>query len=359
MSPELYQIIEQIINVSCMTNKWMMWSEKNLPEASVYVPSVFQMRDAYCHLITMMSTGIAEQHLEYDKDAALKFDIQQFLVSPNVLKQLSEALSHSLRAFFDTSEYIATRLSEEAEQKADSFLLLRKILADLDETINQLRAEKANSPTKAYVIVENWDHVLQCLTCAYVFSSYEASLNEKYRTLYDLVLSIEQRFDKETIKEFDPDFFTRKASLPELKRLPKKYLDFTKGGPLDILEDPVTWQNSVKEEFSNSIKKLETLYDQCAQLMETMPSTALIRKGSIFSLGGSGLIKSLILSLISLILTEVVNRYLFIDPSSPEVTLFNRELFMQLLIIFAVLYILLFIAHACLKKLILWCAKRL
>lgn len=360
MLPEIiYQTVEQIINVSSMANKWMMWSEKNLPEDSVYVPSVFQMRDAYSHLVTMMSIGIEEQDLTHEEDAASRFDIQQFLTSDNVRNQLSETLSHSLRAFFDTSEYIITRLAEEMNQKADSFLLLRNILTDLDDTINQLRAEKANSPVRAYAIAEQWDQVLQCLTCAYAFSSYEQTLEEKYRALYDLILSIEQRFDQDIIKEFDPDFFTTKASLPKLKILPLKYQDYIKGIPLGILEDPGNWQNEVKNEFSTSIQKMEALYNQCERLMETMPSTALIRKGVAATKAGSGLLKNFFITLVSLILTGLVEKNLFVNSEAPEATLFQPEFVVHLALVFVGIYILLSLILFLLKKLYFWFARQL
>ena len=358
MVAELYGKIEHIINVSSMTNKWMMWGEKNLPEENVFVPSVFQMRDAYSHIISMLSTGIVEQNLQDDENAASKFDIQQFLSSDNVSSQLSEALSHTLRAFFDTAEYIAMKLSEEATQRPESFLLLRNVLTDLDETINQLRAEKANVPDKAYAIAEQWDRVLQRLTCAYAFSSSEQTLAEKYRSVFDLMLSIEQKFEREIIIEFDPQFFTKKASLPKLKCLPVEYHEFTAGGPADILEDPGVWQSAVKEEVNKSVKELDELYAQCERLMETMPSTALIRQGSEHTKTGMELLKNGVVALLSLLLTGVIDNCLFTASSVAGTATLNVEFLIRLFFVFAVVYILLSVFLVLLKKVFLWRAKR-
>lgn len=358
VSPEIYATIEQIINISCMTNKWMMWSEKNLPEASVYVPSVFQMRDAYSHLVTMMSTGIVEQGLSDDPDAAVKFDLRQFLDSDNVRNQLSETLSHSLRAFFDTSEHIIERLTAESGKQADSFLLLRTALTDLDERINSLRAEKSNSPGRAYAVAEEWDRVLQYLTCAYAFSSYEQELEKKYRDLYNLVLSIEQKFDEAIIKEFDPGFFPMKASLPEMKNLPAKYKEFIHHNLQEPLEDPGDWQNSVKQEFSVSIKKLDDLYRHCTHLMETIPSTALIRKGAAVSRLGEGWIENLMKTLVSLLLSGLAGKYLFLDPANPLTAYFNTKFFMGMIGLFLAAYILVSAGVFLWKKLYFWLAKR-
>lgn len=358
MSPGIYDTIERILNVTSMANKWMMWSENNLPESSVYVASVFQMRDAYSHLVSMMSVGIADQGLADDPNAATKFDISQFLSSDNVRNQLSEALSHSLRAFFDVSEYIVERLTEESNENTDSFLLLKIFLTDFMERINRLRAEKSNTPSKAFGIAEEWDMVLQYLTCAYACSSYEHVLDEKYHSLYNLVLSIEQKFSEDIIKEFDSNFFSMKASLPKLKNFPDKYKDFVHGNLQEPLEDPEAWQNNVKQEFEALIKEIDDLYSHCTDLMETIPSTALIRKGTAVSRFGKGWLENLFKAVVSLFLSGLAGKYLFLDPTDPLTTYLNTKFIFGMVVFYALAYILVSVGVWLVKRVYFWCAKR-
>lgn len=73
MELAIYEVLEQVINVTEMTNKWMRWCEQSLPSQSVFVPSVFQMRDAYSHVIRMFADGIVEQGLTEGASYRKKF----------------------------------------------------------------------------------------------------------------------------------------------------------------------------------------------------------------------------------------------------------------------------------------------
>lgn len=151
MEQVTYQILEQIINVTAMANKWMRWCEQSLPEQSVFVPSVFQMRDAYSHMIMMYAQGIKEQGLAEKEMEECQFDEVEFFRSDIVTVQLNEIFNHILRAYFDTADYIVESLSEVCKNadlyaKGNSYSLLRSVLNKYDGEVNSLQRKNLHLP---------------------------------------------------------------------------------------------------------------------------------------------------------------------------------------------------------------------
>jgi len=314
MEKATYQVLEQIINVTAMANKWMRWCEQSLPEQAVFVPSVFQMRDAYSHVITMFAQGIEEQGLAKKDAEECQFDEIQFFKSEIVSTQFYEISNHTLRAFFDTADYIIEKLSEickntELYSESNSFLLLRSVLNKYDEEINSLRGRKSSPPNVAYETVQRWDSLLQVITSAYSFADYEYSIRDLYRTVYNIVLDIEARFEETIIKEFDPNFYKEKMELAKLKELPEVYQNFKDDEDKfmnDILEDPVDWQSRIIEQFNAIRYALNQKFNKYQLLLETIPSTALIRKVK----GGRNQIQIGILGFVSLVISTFATTWI-------------------------------------------------
>nr|WP_300818210.1 hypothetical protein [uncultured Acetatifactor sp.] len=314
MEQAIYQELERVINVTAMANKWMRWCEQSLPDQAVFVPSVFQMRDAYSHVITMFAQGIEAQGLANKKAEECRFDEIQFFKSDIVSKQFYEISNHTLRAFFDTADYIIEKLSEickntDLYSESNSFLLLRSVLNKYDDEINSLRGRKSTPPNVAYRTVQRWDSLLQVITSAYSFADYEYSIRDLYRTVYNIVLDIEARFEETIIKEFDPNFYKEKVELARLKELPEVYQKFKDNEDefmLQILEDPVDWQRRIIEQFNASRETLNQKLDKYQLLMETIPSTALIRKVK----GGRNQIKIGVLGFLSLVISTFATTWI-------------------------------------------------
>lgn len=324
MEQAIYQVLEQVINVTAMTNKWMRWCEQSLPEQSVFVPSVFQMRDAYSHMIMMFAQGIEEQGLAEKTTEECLFDEVQFFKSAIVSEQLNEICNHTLRAYFDTADYIVESLAEVCKNAdlhtadGNSYPLLRSILNKYDKEISSLRGKKSAPPNTAYQTVQRWDSLLQVITSAYSFADYEYDIRDLHRTVYNIVLDIEARFEQTIIKEFAPDFFKEKVELARLKELPEVYQSFIDNEDeflVHILEDPVEWQKNIIENFNTIKESLNQKQKNYQLLMETIPSTALIRKVK----GGKNQIKTAILGIASLVIstliTTLIEQKLFLNPS--------------------------------------------
>lgn len=314
MKQATYQILEQVINVTAMANKWMRWCEQSLPEQSVFVPSVFQMRDAYSHMIKMFAQGIDAQGLAETDTKDCRFDEKQFFESEIVAEQLNEICNHILRAFFDTADYIVEKLSEVCKNmdlyaNSNSFPLLRNVLNKYDTEINSLRGEKSTPPNIAYQTVQRWDALLQVITSAYSFADYEYTIRDLHRNVYNIVLDIEARFEETIIKEFDPDFYKEKVELASLKELPEvyqKFIDNENEFLVHILEDPVEWQEGIIKQFNTIRDALKRKQKKYQLLMETIPSTALIRKAK----GGQSRMKTGVWGIVSLIISAFITTWI-------------------------------------------------
>lgn len=365
MEQAIYQVLEQVINVTAMANKWMRWCEQSLPDQAVFVPSVFQMRDAYSHMIMMFAEGIKVQGLAERATEDCDFDEVQFFKSDIVPAQLNEISTHALRAFFDTADYIIEKLSElcinaDLISERNSFPLLRSVLSKYDKVISSLREKKSTPPAVAYQTVQQWDSLLQVITSAYSFGDYEYSIRDLYRTVYNIVLDIEAHFEETIIKDFAPNFYEEKVELASLKVLPELYQKFKDNEDEfleHILEDPVDWQCRIKEQFLTIEDALNQKLKKYQLLMETIPSTALIRKAK----GGRSLIKTGVLGLVSLVVSAFITKWIeqkmFFSEQSALVQI-NSNFIIKVCLIFSLIeFALIFLSWIIFKARLSW-AKR-
>ena len=365
MEQAIYQVLEQIINVTEMTNKWMRWCEQSLPNQSVFVPSVFQMRDAYSHIIALFAYGIEEQQKLASTTENFVLDEVKLFESSIAAAQFSEVSEHTLRAYFDTADYIIECLSEickgiDLNSEKDSYPLLRNALNKYNAEVSSLRSKKSLPPNEAYLIVERWDSLLQIITSAYSFSDHEYAIRSLHRAVLNTVLDIEKNYDADIIKEFDPDFFKEKTILVNLRIFPSEYQKFMNDENEfmeQILEDPVEWQNSIKNEFSLIEENLKAQLDKYQILMETMFSTALIRKVK----GGQNYVKNsafwVISTLLSVLATTYIGQKLFLANSSVIIQV-NHIFLLKICLLFIIIEVSLLVIWHVIRKIGFSLAKK-
>ena len=306
------------------------------------------MRDAYSHIIAMFAYGIQEQEELVPTAEEFTFDEIKLFKSSMTAAQFSEASEHILRAYFDTADYIIECLSEickniDFNSKKDSYPLLRNALNKYDAEISSLRAKKSLPPDRAYLIVERWDSLLQIITSAYSFSDYEYAIRSLHRAVLNTVLDIEKNYDAGIIKEFDPDFFKEKTTLVNLRIYPSEYQKFMNDENdflEQILEDPIEWQNNIKNEFSLTKENLKMQLAKYEKLTETMFSTAWIRKVK----GGQNFVKNVafwvILTLLSILATTYIGQKIFLANSS-EVIQMDYTFLIKICLLFIIVEFLL------------------
>lgn len=349
MHIRIYQSLERIINVTSIANKWLRWCEQNLPSQAVYVPSIFQMRDAYSHIVSMFAQGIAEQGLSEASDEETLFDEVAFFKSENVEGHLAEVTDHSLRAFFDAADYIVETLAELSSNTdnvaADKYSFLRAALTKFDPIISELRAQKSNVPEIAYQVVEKWDKALQIITSSYAFSNYEQVLHQRFNEAISLALNIEQCFDEETIKKYDEQFYKKKAELYDLIELPDKYqlLASQDTSLMEIIVDPTAWQQEIASEFESKTNKLTEYREWFQRLLKVMPNTEILRKTKQGHAVTWKILSFLGSTVISALVTTFVTNKLFItvDPEAGSIILDNNFFVYFCLIFIAVVFVLL------------------
>lgn len=334
----VYQAIRRIIDVTSLSNKWLRWCEQSLPNQSVYVPSIFQMRDAFSHVITLLGQGIVDQGLLTNADPSRCLDEVQLFSSNNTIKQLGEIEEHVFRSFFDVADYIVESLAEISmasteSAQANTYITLRGALTRYNSEISDLRSEKSNPPETAFIVVERWDVVLQVLTSMYSFENYEQELMSNYLETYALALEIETRFSESDIRKFDGDFYRKKLRTVELMHPPEEYAKFKSNESADsaIISDPSSWQKGIVNEFKAKTDELNKMKEHFGKLLVALPSTALL---SQMQTGKTTLTKiiSFIASLvITAVTTGVIASFLFVS-STPVVI--NTQFIFKLFAVF-------------------------
>ena len=321
------------------------------------MPSIFQMRDAYSHIVSMFAQGIEEQGLIGTPEDGKSFDEVAFFKSENVEGHLAEVTDHSLRAFFDAADYIVESLAEISNNTDDvaeeKYAFLRATLTKFDPIISELRAQKSNVPEIAYQVVEKWDKSLQIITSSYAFSNYEQILHQRFNEAISLALNIEQCFDEETIKKYDEQFYKKKAELYDLIELPDKYqlLASQDTSAMEIVVDPTAWQQEIANQFDSKTSKL-TEHRECFQrLLKVMPNTEILRKAKRGSAATWKILSFIGSTVVSALVTTFVTNKLFItvDPEVGSMILDNNFFVYFSLIFIAVILVLLGIL-----KLIQW-----
>lgn len=338
MTPSVYNKIEQIINITGMANKWLMWCEQNLPEHAVFVPSIFQMRDAFSHVMSMFTLGFLEQS---DKTGD-QFDEKHFFESKETINQLSEITAHTFRAFFDVADFIVERLLEESAGNGERFHLLSIVLVYYDDTIIDLRTEKANPSSAAYDVATRWDSILQVLTSAYAFSDLMELLYHKVDEVQKKILAIEGIFEEDMIKSHDPKFYEKKTELMGADIIPEEYKKFQNMETLksEVLEDPSTWQQNIKDTFQAKMTELDEQLTHYRNLEKVLASTKALRKITDRTHGVQKFIWALVPTVITTIISLFLSNWLFLSTKEGESpALLNLGFLIRFCCLFAVVEI--------------------
>ena len=134
-------LIEKICNVNAMTNKWIMWADRAFHEQSSFSFSIYQLRDAFSHMMSMYTYGFVNRFLNSD-NPELKSDWEGFYSDSETYHQLKDTFGHVTRAFFDCADFICVLLSDSALKKEENVTFLRLCLTRYSEDIEQPKNRK-------------------------------------------------------------------------------------------------------------------------------------------------------------------------------------------------------------------------
>ena len=320
------ELLEIIINVTALSEKWLMWSETELPDQAVYVPSIFQMRDAFSHTIKMLAEASLAKAFVSDKNYFLGNDSHS---------QLQEIYNHVARSFLDCADHIIVSIQEEAridreDRALERFAIMYKIL-NFGRITVELRKNKSDPIEKSYQTIESLDKVLQAITTLYRFASIDTLLQEKQDELRRLYNKIEHMHEVETIKNYDPSFFTdKKDRIIEIERLFKTQIKEIEGSDFDklpedlpeyfddsflqyfesldimnmnIVEDICGWQDSAIEQLSAKNKEIDAMIADLSSLDNIMSDTSKTAKVKRIK----HVISGFALSFVSAVIAAIIN----------------------------------------------------
>ncbi|MCH5273413.1 MAG: hypothetical protein J1E35_07045 [Lachnospiraceae bacterium] len=273
-------ILDYLVNISFLANKWLMWCESNTPDKSVFVPSIFQMRDAYSHFMALFGKG-----LEDDNFKSSNKDFNMLFEQKYSLKQLEEAFTHSARAFYDCADYILLTVeqdvAERRKNKEKLFLDLRGKLIDKRDYINKLRSSKSKDMAGSYKNILNWDKYLQVLTSAYIIEDFGIDWHGMINEIKTKINFIESSFSEEMIKNHSPNFYAGKSKLVEIETLPEgldKYLTIDDYMFNEVIENPTEWCKENIGIIEEKITKAKEYSKELDTLQRMMANTKLISK---------------------------------------------------------------------------------
>lgn len=223
---------QTITEISLLTNKWAMWADTCLENSKTYVPAVYQLRDAYYHLISALSVGLSEIEPTKSTEAqsgdtaligALNSDDIQIVgrfwtESTVVSEQLTEMMHHSSRAFFDTVDYIFHELLAYRKDAINYkvYYSLDQLLPTYIKGIHNLREKKAATGSDILSNVNKWNFLLSVITDAYTFADNVVSLDKVMDDINMLFAKIEAKCKPETIRNVCPDFYKLKTEFIDL-----------------------------------------------------------------------------------------------------------------------------------------------
>lgn len=274
------RIIEYIVNITTITNKWLMWCEGNTPEQAVFVPSIFQMRDAYSHLIKMFGKGMEKSILNSNSSNYNLLFEEEYSV-----KQLEEAFTHSTRAFYDCADYILLVIKDEIEYNEENddqmFFDLRSKLLENDTYITKLRSSKAEDMEGNYENIKKWDLFLQLITSSYTFGDIEIELLKVLSEIKTKLNIIEGRFSSDIIKNHCPTFYEDKRIIVELEKMPSDFDAYLKDDGIvsqQVLENSQKWCDDIIEELKDKIKRANQYSATLDGLQKMMANSNVIHK---------------------------------------------------------------------------------
>lgn len=211
--PTYTDLITQLVNASLKANKWAMWIEMHLPKQATYVPAIYQVRDAYFHLIRLYA-GFSEGLSEEDAPQ----NLHDYMLTADASAQLREAMRHIARGFFDTADYIVLhlRLQKRSKKAYREYLTLNQKLGTLSQDILRLRDNRSDLVENHYANIEKWDGILEALTTAFVFCDRTIALKDLSEDILRDMFMIEAQYSQETIAERYPDYYVRKSEIHSL-----------------------------------------------------------------------------------------------------------------------------------------------
>lgn len=202
--------LQTLAEISLLANKWAMWADTCLPKHKAYVPAAYQARDAYYHIIKAISKGLDENGALLSENLQVIGDF--WATDENVSKQLTEALHHISRAFFDTVDYVFIELLKKMDQVDNfrNYLSLDQSMQKYIKAIHKLREQKAETEQSALNTVRKWDYILSIITDIYFITDDFAGLWPAVKGTYKAFMAIELRYSQETITEHFPNYFDLK-----------------------------------------------------------------------------------------------------------------------------------------------------
>lgn len=154
-----------ICKIHLFTKHYSLLAEELAPDGEIFLQPLKEHRDAYDHVIRVYAT---KNHLNEVSDT-----------DEYMQKNMSKALGHEYRAFFDTADWLTLICRERINQllqgqtRADiearypDYKELKKMLLDLPAEITQLREKKdiGKDTTAALNEVDQYVKILDKLLC--------------------------------------------------------------------------------------------------------------------------------------------------------------------------------------------------
>lgn len=323
------ETLEILINVDAMANKWLMWCETNFRDQSVYIPSIFQIRDAQSHFIQMIAFGIQNNSFTNEEESLV-----HFFNHTQVLSQINEVLNHTFRAFYDCADYILVTIEDEINMQNGFFSRFDYItqMKIIREQIEDIRKAKSETAVKSFDNVEKYDLILQTATTLFLLSDLKSDVIVACQAVIDKIDRIENKFQREVIIDYYNDFYIRKQYFYDLK---EEIDEYGKISDLSnhVLGDIIAYQNDMiakLTEIHGELKKELALLQSKSYAMKTTQD-----KKDKDKLKG---IPNIILAVISSICTAIISN-LFNSQAYVET---KKQLDLIFVIKFVVIFIILF-----------------
>ena len=268
-----------LVEVTALTNKWLMWSEMRFPDQDIYLQTIFQLRDSQNHLTKMFAVGFTNNHLDENDDECFS---SNFFHDKDVKFQICESLGHALRAFFDGADFILTMAKEDLVNRDDAserYEFYSRKIDVLIDAINELRSKKSDDYEQSYQNVLRWDNILQKVTRIYSISE-KYDLANSFKRLQLLENKIEDEHSDETITKHCSDFYSRiKKEITELHQS-LTWFDEVIINALDdkIDPNPAESQKQELQELEHIQSKINELTNELLMLNSAMMNTTKLKK---------------------------------------------------------------------------------
>lgn len=256
---DIYNLLDIIVNVEGLTNKWLMWSETFLPDQKVFVPSIFQLRDATSHFVTMFSKGLENDYFPKNLNGASK--CVDFFTNSETAYQLHEAFSHVKRAFYDCADYIVfstDNAMDQIETAVGSYEFHRKMAAYRDE-IARVRQKKSESTDESYKTIEKWDSILSAISTIFISIEQETKIAAMLENANNQISLIRRKYDSELIERYDSDFPEIAQKLEYIPDQMEKYKLSAAMESEEIIRDPQGWKMQQDNNMDRIMKELSVL----------------------------------------------------------------------------------------------------